>query len=135
MRISITIEGRPMSKSNEHMSFKGRPYLSAAFKRYERNAAWQAHQQMKENNWKMFTDPICVKMLFYFKDRTRLDLTNCPKSICDGLNKLVWKDDRLIYKCYLEHRIDAKERIEIEVWNIGDIQETFLFEQSLKINN
>lgn len=131
MKINLTIEGRPMSKSNEHATFKGRPYLSAEFKRYERNAAWQAHQQMKQNNWKMFVDPIFVKMVFYFKDRTRLDLTNCPKSICDGLNKLVWKDDRLIYKCYLEHRIDARERIEIEAWNITESQETLFLETNV----
>lgn len=127
MKIKITIEGRPMSKSNEHSSFNGKPYLSAEFKRYERNAAWQAHQQMKSNDWKMFTEPIFLKMTFYFKSRTRLDLTNCPKSICDGLNKLVWIDDRIIHKCYLEHRIDANERIEIEAWNISEEQETMAF--------
>jgi Holliday junction resolvase RusA-like endonuclease len=127
MKIKITIEGRPMSKSNEHRSFRGRPYLSEEFKRYERNAAWQAHQQMRENNWKMFIEPIFVTMIFYFKDHTRLDLGNCPKSICDGLNKMIWKDDRIIHKMYLEHRIDARERIEIEAWNIAESQEHLPF--------
>lgn len=131
MKIQITIEGRPMSKSNEHMTFHGKPFVPQALKKYELNAAWQAHQQMKANNWKMFTEPIFVKMIFYFKDRTRLDLTNAPKSICDALNKLVWKDDRLFYKCYLEHRIDARERIEIEAWNITESQETLSFEDTL----
>lgn len=120
-----------MSKSNEHRSFRGRPYLSIEFKRYERNLAWQAHQQMRENNWKMFTEPIFIVMIFYFKNHVRLDLTNCTKSACDGLNKLLYTDDRLIHKCYLEHRIDARERIEIEAWNIAEAQETIEFERTL----
>ena len=102
------------------------------YKRYERNTAWQAHQQMKANGWKMFESPIFIVMRFYFKPGIRLDLTNCPKSACDGLNRLVWKDDRLIHRCYLEMHTDVNERIEIEAWNITEAQETIAFENNIK---
>lgn len=126
MRIHLTIEGRCKSKSNNN-----RGWVPEEYRRYERNAAWQAHQQMKKNGWKMFQEPIVVIMRFYFKPGIRLDLTNCPKSVCDGLNKLVWKDDRLIHKCFLEMHTDVNERIEIEAWNITEAQETLVFEKEI----
>lgn len=75
---------------------------------------------MHKNGWPMFLEPVIVKMKFYFKNNQRLDLFNCPKSICDALNKIVWKDDRLIHKGHLEIAISPDERIEIEVWPLKD---------------
>ena len=128
MKIFLTIEGRTKSKSNNN-----RGWVPDDLKKYERYAAWQAHQQMKKNNWRCFEEPIFLIMRFYFKPGIRLDLTNCPKSLCDGLNKLVWKDDRLIHKCYLEMHTDINERVEIEAWNITEAQETLAFENSLQM--
>ena len=129
MRIKITIEGRCKSKANNN-----RGWVPAEYKKYERFTAWQAHQQMKRNGWKIFNEPIFIVMRFYFKPGIRLDLTNCPKSCNDGLNGVLYKDDRLIHKCYLEMHTDVNERIEIEAWNIAETQETLLFENSLNQN-
>lgn len=118
--VKLTISGRPKSKDNEKFfnPKTRRPFTSAKFKIYESIVRQQAFEQMKKNGWPMFTQPVFVKMTFFFINNIRLDLFNCPKSVCDALNKVVWKDDRLIHKGELEIVIDPNERIEIEVCSI-----------------
>ena len=128
MKLTLLFEGRCKSKANNN-----RPWLPAEYVKYERTVAWYAHQQMKQQNIKMFTTPVFVKIIFYFKPGIRLDVFNGPKSICDGLNKIVYSDDRLIHKGYVEIRTDIRERIEMEVWNITEAQETLAFENTLQI--
>ncbi|MBL8013866.1 MAG: RusA family crossover junction endodeoxyribonuclease [Candidatus Omnitrophica bacterium] len=116
--IKLIINGRPKSKDNEKFfnPRTRRPFTSEKFKSYEFNVKLQAKEQMNKNRWEMFTEPVFVKMTFFFINHIRMDLFNCPKSVCDALNKVVWKDDRLIHKGNLEIAISPDERIEIEVW-------------------
>ncbi len=114
-KIKIIIHGRPMSKDNEKIfNRQGRPFTSGKFKAYAAALALEAKSQMNAAGWRMLEVPIKIKMTFYFKSDMRLDIFNAPKSICDALNKIVWKDDRLIHQGYLILGYSDEERVEIE---------------------
>lgn len=114
--IKLFIDGRAMSKDNEKIfSSRGRPFTSNKFKVYANAVARQAEFQMKQSGHKMFEIPIKVKMTFYFSNDARLDIFNAPKSICDALNGVAWKDDRLIHQGFLILGYDEKERVEIDI--------------------
>lgn len=43
-----------------------------------------------------------VIITFYFKSKVRPDLFNAPKSLCDALNGIVWKDDKQIVMGFVQ---------------------------------
>jgi len=99
--ISLTFRGKPISKDNEkliskHPSAKtGRhyTYLSTKYKIYEKSLKRQAWQQLPKD-FKPLEKNVWVSLFFYFKNRRHGDILNLPKSICDAMNGILWKDDR-----------------------------------------
>lgn len=59
-----------------------------------------------------------VEMNVYFKGNGG-DVDNYIKSVLDGCNGVLWKDDRLVVRaCCQKYKVDNAnlERIEVEVW-------------------
>lgn len=53
----------------------------------------------------------------HFKNKSHIDLNNCPKSLMDGLKKGgVFKDDKII-ACNTVPAVYGDEHSEIEVWS------------------
>lgn len=115
--------GRPMSKDNEKIfNRQGRVFTSKKFKDYENYLRLSAKSQFME---KPIDGPISLRLTFYFKNKVRPDLTNLPKSVCDAMNGVVWKDDKQITECFLEARISDLEGVAMSVstsWEFVEIR-------------
>lgn len=128
-KVLITIDERPLSKENEKFWNKhvGRPFTSKKFKDYEERVRITARKQMYDGKWSMFQIPVFCYIKFYFKSDIRYDLLNAPKSVLDALQGIVYTNDKLIERAFLEIMGNTpKERIEIEIWAIDDSQMNFL---------
>lgn len=116
--IRLVFHGRPLSKDNEKVFNRaGRPFLSRKFRDYENYIKGQAKSQLAAicgPNLPISGD-VHIRLTFYFKNNVRPDLTNLPKSVCDALNGVLWKDDRQITKCTLMVLQDKDERVIVEV--------------------
>ena len=73
---------------------------------YERSISSQADMEMKKQNFKPFSVPVFMYAIFVFPGLQEEwpvahpdgDLDNLEKALLDGLNKVVWEDDRLVVK-------------------------------------
>ena len=110
---------RGISKDNEKiMNRSGRFFLSRKFKDFE-EALKGYFLTSKTEGFKMFSDEdLCVTLNFTFKDKRHCDAFNLPKSVCDSMNGILWKDDRQIKSGSVEVNYGDKEEIRLEVFNI-----------------
>jgi len=119
--ITLKFTGRAKSKDNYKMIGKfpdkktGKYYtfLSQEYKLYEKNLRRQAQAQLPEG-WQVLTSCVWVSLLFYFKNKVHTDVINLPKSICDAMTGILWKDDRqvwlkLVYPTYAKGREEGFE--------------------------
>lgn len=98
--ISIIFSFRCISKDNfKCFNKQGRFFLSNEYKRFETAVALKAKEQYRG---KVLTGDIEIYLKVYFKDKRHGDATNLFKGVCDGLNKIIWEDDRQIKKATVE---------------------------------
>lgn len=126
---TIVIKGKPLSKDN-HGIGRGRysHYLRPEWKAYEHSIRMQVASQWKEPP---LFGALRVDITFYFPNKTRIDLFNAPKSICDALGQkrkqgritqhpIVWIDDKQIECGFLMVKYDKENpRTEITVTELG----------------
>jgi Holliday junction resolvase RusA-like endonuclease len=99
MKYSFEFDIKPISKDNEKIcNSKGRFFLSQKFKNFEEEIKWNTIKQLtgKYKGFKLLEGSLRVGIWFHFTDNHRRDLFNLPKSICDALNRVVYKDDSQI---------------------------------------
>lgn len=63
-------------------------------------------------------EPVSVLIEFYSTSRGRADIDNIAKSVLDGMNKVVYRDDVLVHKLTIEWvpvDSDLYERVEVTV--------------------
>ena len=119
--ITLKFTGRAISKDNEKLismypsKKSGRPFVftSTKYKIYEKDLRRQARAQLPEG-WQVLTSCVWVSLLFYFKSKVHTDICNLPKSICDAMTGILWKDDRqvwlkLVYPTYAKDREEGFE--------------------------
>lgn len=64
--------------------------------------------------------PLRVRLLFYQANNRRCDLDNLVKSVLDGLQGVVFKDDAQIWELYAVRHVDADNpRVEIVIRQEG----------------
>lgn len=67
--------------------------------------------------------PISLTIHLNFKDRRRLDTDNYLKPLIDSLNKILWKDDFLIYEIHVSKSpINIMNNIELEIKELNHIK-------------
>lgn len=116
--IYFIFEGRAISKDNEKIVNRyGRHYLSTRFKIYEKDLKESARKQY---NGPLLLGNLSISLTFRFKNNVHPDLTNLPKSVCDAMNKVVWKDDRQIRMCFLSLEIGEDEKVLLQVSEFED---------------
>lgn len=102
--IVLEFQGKAKSKDNYKMigkfpnkkTGKYYTYLSQEYKLYEKTLREQAQAQLPAG-WKPLTSCVWVSLLFYFKNKVHTDIINLPKSICDSMTGVLWKDDRQVW--------------------------------------
>jgi len=109
--IRLTIPGHPHPKQRPRVI--GRyAYTPAKTREAECKIAYQARSQ----GIKLSAKRLKVWCVFYFKGKGHGDIDNLLKLVCDGGNKILWKDDRQI--TFLSGRIllnQPDEKTEISI--------------------
>jgi len=85
---------------------------------YEKLIAYTARQKTKGKILFSKQD-IAVYIKLYFKNKTFGDLDNYGKSVLDGLQGVVFENDKQVAKLNIERYVDKNERAEIEIREVG----------------
>lgn len=89
--LRITIPGEPVSKGRPRFSKQGHAYTPTKTKDAESRIAWAVKAANKCSVDSESTFGVTVK--FFNEKRTRRDVDNMLKLVCDALTGIVWADD------------------------------------------
>ena len=121
--IKFTVEGVPRPKARARRGAGGRWYTPQATRAYEEAVGWAARAAGVH---KPCEDGVRLDIVLWMPDRRRRDLDNCAKSICDGLNGIVYLDDSQVAELVVRRRIDGQRpRAEITVAAIDGTTQQF----------
>ena len=92
--ISFWVEGKPRAKQSFRVG-NGVGYQSARVKSWQNAVGWEAQKAMRARG---FQEPLAghfTATLYFFMDNARrVDWENLSKCVQDGLNGVVWIDDK-----------------------------------------
>ena len=91
----ITVSGRPVAKERPRLSRTGGVYTPQKTKTHEDMIGWQAKQQLKETGLPL-TRSVALYVEFHLYGKRQADLDNYLKTVMDGLNSIVWVDDKQV---------------------------------------
>ena len=112
MNIAFTVPGRPVpaARMTQRGTFLAR---SQKYLAYKEEVGWLAKEAMNGRNP---TDGcILVEIWAYVSGKKPGDIDNIAKSILDGMNKIVYLDDRQVIDLIIHRRNALPERAEIMV--------------------
>lgn len=114
--IKLVVPGRPvpavrMTQRGKFVKERAQQYIN-----YKNHVAWVARTKIKNP----FTGPVIIKIKVYVRGKGG-DWDNYAKAICDGLNKIAYKDDSQIRKGQVEIISCSKneQRVEIEIEEVA----------------
>lgn len=130
--VEFEIPGRCQPKQRPRKGKGGVFYTPHETKEYEREVAWAGRLAMKGK--KIFTGPVSCKIVIYHKipaswsdhektmaiDGLRtpksFDIDNATKSIFDGMNGLIWNDDKQVSHLNVKkaYAIDPKVTVMVQ---------------------
>lgn len=109
--IRFEVSGRPVPKKRPRVTSKG-AYTPKETVAYERSIAWAAKAAMGP---RVPTEKKCfVRMAFYGSSG---DIDNLEKSCLDGMNGVVYKDDRQVMRVEAE-KTDGAPKTIVEVFEL-----------------
>ena len=122
--MKFTVLGKPQPKQRPRMTKSGHVYTPKQTKEYENIVGWTARTVFKDNPSEQ---PFKVVLDIYLKlpQRTthlegswcmkNIDIDNVAKSVLDGLNGIVWLDDKQVVELSIRKYWSKEERIEVEL--------------------
>lgn len=119
--IKIVIPGRPQPKQRPRLGVRGRKafiYTPPETVAYEQLVGYCAKMAVKEP----LLGPLELHVTVYLCGKRMPDLSNCIKSIEDGMNNIAYADDSQVKRIVAEMREVAKkdeERAEVEIVEIA----------------
>lgn len=118
--VEFTIPTRPRPKQRPRVGRYGNVYTPQQTKDYEDMVALYARQA----GAKLTEEPIAIEATFYFKDKRIPDLDNCAKALLDGLQEIVYKNDKQVVEQHFFLDYSEDQRTEVKIWKKGKEQET-----------
>jgi Holliday junction resolvase RusA-like endonuclease len=115
--IRFSVPGNPVPKQSFKMGHHG-GYTPARIK------AWQDAVSVAARDAAAgqapYTTPLEVSLSFYLPTRRRMDLDNLSKAVLDGMNGIIYGDDKQIVilhlsKCYNEPETGLACGVDVEV--------------------
>jgi len=113
VKIALTIPGKPQPKQRAR---KGRHgwYTPSKTREYENRVKQFGDFELM--HWRATSDrpwPLdaryCLTVTLFMPDKRRRDADNCVKSICDGLNGVLWDDDAQVVELRVRKDYDKEE--------------------------
>ena len=120
----FTVEGKPQPKERPRKNKQGGFYTPQKTKDYESIVGWSARSVYKGNPNE---NPMFVTLNIYFRlpKKTKnkegdwcmknVDVDNIAKSVLDGLNGIVWDDDKQVVDLRVKKYWSINPRIEVEI--------------------
>jgi crossover junction endodeoxyribonuclease RusA len=90
--LEIRLAGEPVPKGRPRFG-RGHVYTPKRTRDYEQSVGWMAKKEMAGR--KPQAGPVSVEIGFYYKGRD-FDLDNAIKSVLDGMNGIVYENDRQV---------------------------------------
>lgn len=101
--ITFFAEGIPRAKQSFRASRRGGGFIPAQIKAWQADVGWAGQQAMRSLGLiDPFEGNLTVTLMFFLPDLRRIDLDNLSKAVQDGLNGIVWKDDKQNIRLVLE---------------------------------
>ena len=95
--ISFTVPGNPLPKPRPRINTKTHgAYVDQRYKDYESLVGQYAALAMRDAGAKPFTEEVGLRLVFRRGDNRGADLDNLEKLVADAMNKIVYKDDKLV---------------------------------------
>ncbi len=121
MSVRFVVPGRPVPKQRPRVYSHGRRvqvYTPPETREYEETVGWCARPRFAQP----LRGPVRLRVRVYFRDgRGRVpDLSNCVKSIEDGLNGIAYVDDSQVRAIEAWLKIEDDERAEVEIEQIRE---------------
>ena len=113
--ITFTIPGQPRPKQRARGG-NGRHYTPEATRQWEETVGWYANNAMSRGGHDILTVPLMLSVIFYREHERKADLDNLVKSIQDGMNGIVYEDDKQVV--VLNARVLYEQetpRVEVEI--------------------
>lgn len=109
--VSFFVEGEPRPKQSFRVSGKG-GFTPARVKAWQTDVACDAMLAMRkiERFNQPFATDLAVTLEFTLGDRRRVDLDNLSKAVLDGLNGIVYEDDRQIVELHLKKTVRENKK-------------------------
>lgn len=107
----FTVPGRPRGKERPRMGRNGRFYTPKTTREYEELVACFARMAYKEKPTK---HPVRLDLIIR-SSKSRADISNILKSIEDGMNGIVYIDDRQIKEIHISRTEGDGEGVDVAV--------------------
>jgi Holliday junction resolvase RusA-like endonuclease len=120
-KIKLIVLGEPISKANAAFAKFSRAegtikiHIPDKFMEYEALIKAQAEKELEAGNLQGYNwGPVSVTIDYYLSERRVKDLPNLPKTTCDALNGVLYKDDSQIVSMIL-NKFYSKENPRVEI--------------------
>lgn len=122
-KFAFTVNGPPQPKERARATRSGRHFTPTRTRKYE-ELVGEVAGLLRPPDWCL--DAIYhVEVRSFFPDRRPRDADNVAKSVLDGLNKILWRDDRQVVRLVSEKHLDRdRPRAEVEIELIIPTEET-----------
>ena len=110
--VVFTVPGRPRGKERPRMGRNGKFYTPRTTREYEETVAWFAKTAYKGEPTK---DPVRLDMTIR-SSKSKADTSNILKSIEDGMNGIVYVDDKQIKEIHIIRTEADGEGVDVTVY-------------------
>ena len=108
---TFTVPGRPRGKERPRVGRNGKFYTPKTTREYEESVAWFAKTAYKEEPTK---DPVRLDLTIR-SSKSRADISNILKSIEDGMNGIIYVDDKQIEEIHISRVKGDGEGVDVTV--------------------
>ena len=109
--VAFTVPGRPRGKERPRMGRNGKFYTPKTTREYEESVAWFAKSAYKEDPT---TLPVRLDLTIR-SSKSKADTSNILKAIEDGMNGIIYVDDRQIKEIHISRIEGDGEGVDVTV--------------------